>query len=341
MNKILKSFPVAGISTLPTPVSPLLTLGKKAGHANLFIKQDNLSGAIYGGNKIRKLEFLLGEALAAGHKSIITYGAVGSNHALATAIYCQQLGLHAIAILTPQQTNPHVQKNILMHHTSGTELHFVETYAQLPEITEKISTQRKSIDGIAPYIIPPGGTNTIGALGFVNAALELSKQIQPDVIYIPMGTGGTLAGLLVGLKIAGLSTRIEAIRVVDATFRNETHIQALCDKLFKKLIHPKDAKPLSINKSDIHIRNEFFGDGYGIPTAAGREAVKTFKTLEKISLETTYTGKCTAALLHDLNVGSLANQTVLYWNTLDSHDFSAQTNSIDWRALPAPVHPYF
>ena len=338
MNKILNPFPVAQISTLPTPVTPLPNLGKKFGHENVFMKRDDLSGPTYGGNKIRKLEFLLGEALAEGHKSVITYGAVGSNHALATAVCCRQLGLRAISILTPQQTNPHVRKNILMQHAVGAKLHFVSDYSRLPEATEKISNHWKSIDGIAPYIIPAGGTNATGALGFVNAALEMAEQIQPDVIYLPMGTGGTLAGLLVGLKLAGLNTRIESIRVVDASFRNETHIKQLCDDLCAKL--EKETPRRDADKKII-IRNEFYGEEYGIPTSAGREAVETFQTLENTALETTYTGKCTAALLHDLRSGSLEGQTVLYWNTLNSRDFSDEIADIDFHALPPQFHSYF
>ena len=359
MNSLLKPFPIAELATLPTPVVPLPNLGKKFGHENLFMKCDDLSGPIYGGNKIRKLEFLLGEALAEGRKSVITYGAVGSNHALATAVCCRKLGLRAISILTPQPTNAHVRKNILMQYAAGAELHFAPDYTRLPDLTRQLSAQCDD----EPYIIPAGGTNTTGALGFVNAALEMAKQIQPDVIYLPMGTGGTLAGLLVGLKLAGLKTRIEAIRVVDTAFRNETHIKTLCDDLYKKIIPRRGAEAAEKNKikkdplrslrlceekqsdrvenSDIIIRDEFYGEDYGIPTPEGREAVELFQTLENVSLETTYTGKCTAALLHDLGTGSLDSQTVLYWNTLNSRDFSTEIANIDYHALPSAFHPYF
>ncbi len=328
-------FPITPLAELPTPVKRLPILGKKFGHPALYMKQDNLSGPIYGGNKIRKLEFLLGEALAEKRKTVITYGAVGSNHALATAICCRQLGLRAISILAPQETNAHVRKNILMQHTVGAELHLVPDYTHFPELTQQISDRCAQEDGILPYIIPAGGTNVIGALGFVKAALEMAEQIQPDVIYLPMGTGGTLAGLLVGLKLAKLQTRVEAIRVVDPAFRNETHIKALCDELCTKL----NIKPV-ITDSDILIRNEFYGEGYGIPTPAGREAVEHFQTLENVSLETTYTGKCTAALLHDLRSGALDDQTILYWNTLNSRDFSTETSKIDFHALPRDFQPY-
>ncbi|WP_372847392.1 pyridoxal-phosphate dependent enzyme, partial [Pontiella sp.] len=119
MNRLFSDFPSANVSTLPTPIVPLAKIGAMYGHANLFMKQDNLSGTPYGGNKIRKLDFLLGEALAEGRKSVITYGAAGSNHALATAICCRSLGLKAISILAPQKTNAHVRQNLLMQQAVG------------------------------------------------------------------------------------------------------------------------------------------------------------------------------------------------------------------------------
>jgi len=354
MDKLYSQIPKCELALLPTPVRPLAVIG-----GNVFMKQDNLSGPVYGGNKIRKLEFLLGEALAEGRKSVITYGAAGSNHALATAVCCRQLGLRAISILAPQQTNSHVQKNILMQHAAGAELHLCPNFTDFPEVTEKISNHWKQVDGIAPYIIPAGGTNAIGALGFVEAAFELAKQMQPDAIYLPMGTGGTLAGLLVGLRLAGLDTRIEAIRVVEPAFRNKSHIKQLCDDLCTKLFSPqinteehgtsclRGLGDLGVEKipvveeSDIVIRDEFFGEGYGIPTPEGEEAVEIFQSQENVQLENTYTGKTAAALLHDLHTGKLDGQTVLYWNTLNSRDFSEEIANIDFHNLPPAFHPYF
>ncbi len=371
MEPLFSKIPTANLARLPTPIRPLAALGE-----GLFMKEDGLSGPVYGGNKIRKLEFLLGEALAEGRKSVITYGAVGSNHALATAVCCRQLGLRAISILAPQQTSSHVRKNILMQHAAGAELHLYPDYTHFPEATRQHSDRCLTEDGIEPYVIPAGGTNVTGALGFVNAAFELARQSRqdggdtppvppassglpaaPDVIYLPMGTGGTHAGLLVGLKLAGLKTRIEAIRVVDPAFRNESHVKKLCDELCTKLektMSRRGAEGAEQNKQikalrslrlcedkNIVIRDGFYGEDYGIPTPEGRKAVKLFQTLENVQLENTYTGKTAAALLHDLRSGKLDGQTVLYWNTLNSRDFSGEINNIDFRDLPSGFHPYF
>lgn len=336
MHTNLNRFPVAHLANLPTPVSALLNIGREHGHDRLFMKQDNLSGPIYGGNKIRKLEFLLGEALADGRKSVITYGATGSNHALATAVCCRQLGLKAISILAPQPPSDHVRKNILMGHAVGADLHLYPQYSAFPEATRQLSEQCLKNDGIAPCIIPFGGSNATGALGFVNAAFEMAEQIQPDVIYIPMGTGGTLAGLLVGLKLTGLKTHIEAVRVVHPSFRNKGHIQTLCDEICARL----DMEPV-VEDADIIIRDDFLGEDYGIPTPEGQEAVDLFKTLENVYFENTYTGKTAAALLHDLRNGRLDGQTVLYWNTLNSRDLLAEIADIDFHDLPPEFHAYF
>ena len=336
MKHLFDIFPRVKLADLPTPVCELRELNKSYPAVRLSMKQDNLSGPIYGGNKIRKLEFLLGEALKEGRKRVITYGAAGSNHALATAICCRKPGFQPISILAPQKPTRHVLKNLLMGYASGAELHLCNDFCEFPERTEQICAKYTSEDGIAPYIIPAGGTNEVGALGFVNAALELAEQMEPDRIYLPMGTGGTLAGLLVGLKLAGLKSRIIAVRVVEPAFRNAGHVLELCNALCRKL----GTEPL-VTPADIEIDDRFLGPGYGIATPEGEAAVARLKQVEGLQLEGTYTGKTVAAMLHDLENEDLSGQTILYWNTLNSRDFSAQIEGIDFHALPHAFHPMF
>ena len=331
MSSVFQRFQRIPLAELPTPVRRLTAFD----HPKLFMKEDGLSGPVYGGNKIRKLEFLLGEALAEGRKTVITYGAAGSNHALATAVCCRKLGLQAVSILAPQEPTGHVRKNILAGHAACAELILCSDFKEFPEMTEKIAARCRERDGVDPYIIPAGGTNATGALGFVNAALELAKQLRPDIIYIPMGTGGTLAGLLTGFLLTDLRPRIEAVRVVEPAFRNKIHIRKLCDELCDKL-----GLPERVADRDIIIRDDFFGSGYGIPTPESREAVERFQTLENCTLENTYTGK-TVAALHDLQAGKLNGQTVLYWNTLNARDLSAEICGMDFHDLPPAFHSYF
>ena len=336
MDVDLSQFPTAQLALLPTPVVELKALEKSCGHPQLYMEQDSLSGPIYGGNKIRKLEFLLGDALAKRHKSVITYGAAGSNHALATAVCCRKLGLKAISILAPQANSEHVRKNILMGYAVGAELHLYPHFNEFPKATEKLAEACERRDGIAPYIIPAGGTNALGALGYVKAAFEMARQIQPDVIYVPMGTGGTHAGLLTGLRLAGLKTRVEAIRVTHPQFKRKSDILQLCGEICTLL----GTEPV-VPESDIIIRDEFFGENYGIPTPEGKDAVARFRSEENVYLENTYTGKTVAALLHDLREGRLVGQTVLYWNTLNSRDFSDSIKDVDYHDLPKEFHSYF
>jgi 1-aminocyclopropane-1-carboxylate deaminase/D-cysteine desulfhydrase-like pyridoxal-dependent ACC family enzyme len=336
MNPLLEQFPRSALAILPTPVRPLSAIGVRCGHDSVHMKQDNLSGPIYGGNKIRKLEFLLGEALAEGRKSVITYGAAGSNHALATAICCKELGLQAISLLAPQQPTDHVCQNILRHYAAGAKMILCNHYDEFPALTKTISAEKAAYEGIEPYIIPAGGTNATGALGFVNAAFEMKQQLIPDVIYLPMGTGGTHAGLLTGLRLAGLQTEVQSIRVTHPMFKTEKHIKMLCDQICEKL----DTDPV-VSASDIILRNEFFGENYGVATPEADEAVRLFKTHEQLTLETTYTGKAVAALLQDLKSGHLDHKTVLYWNTLNSRDLTSAVARIDFHDLPVEFHPYF
>lgn len=324
------------LADLPTPVTRLSVLGKAFGHTDLFMKRDDLSGPVYGGNKIRKLEFLLGEALKKGHKTVITYGAAGSNHALATAVCCREVGLKAVSILAPQESSAHVRKNLLAGQAVGADLHLCNSFQEFPERTQEIVSRCRKQDGLDPYIIPAGGTDAVGALGFVCAAVEMAEQIQPDVIYLPMGTGGTVAGMLVGFLLTELRPRVEAVRVVERVFRNEEHVKALCDELCEKL-EIRDR----IASSEINIRDEFFGAGYGLSTEEGKEAVRLFHDLEGISLENTYTGKTVAALLADLRSGALAGKRVLYWNTLNSRDLSGVAGQVGAEDLPAEFRSFF
>ena len=336
MHDRFENHPRVRLSELPTPCDAMKTLGALLGHGAMFVKNDSLSGPEYGGNKIRKLEFLLGEAIQEERKTVVTYGAAGSNHALATAICCRQLGLKAVSLLAPQLPTEQVRRNLLMGWAVGADLRLFPHFSAFPEATRAISDHYLQQDGIEPYIIPAGGTNATGALGFVNAACEMAEQIRPDVIYLAMGTGGTLAGLLVGLRMAGLPTRVVGVRVVDPAFRNRSHIRRLCDDLSTRL----GERPV-VGDADIVIRDGFLGPDYGIPTPVGQEAVHLLASTEQIKLDNTYTGKAAAALIHDIREGVLDGQTVLFWNTLNARDFSEQIAGMDFRSLPAEFHTYF
>jgi 1-aminocyclopropane-1-carboxylate deaminase/D-cysteine desulfhydrase-like pyridoxal-dependent ACC family enzyme len=343
-----EKLPRAAFGTFPTPVKKLEQLGQRIGSDKLYIKLDNLSGNEYGGNKVRKLEFLFGQALHDQHKEVMTFGCAGSNHAAATAVYAHKLGLKSISMLLPQPNAHSVRKNLLLSFSSDAQLYHYENISDLPAGVSRQRKLHKQKTGQFPYEIPAGGSSPEGVCGFVNAAFELKEQIDsgeiplPDRVYLPIGTMGTAVGLLLGFKALGMPTKVIGIRVTSEHFVNTP--KAL--KLFREtnsLLHKLDpAFPeLDISADDIIIRHEFFGVKYGLYTEQAMEAVKTIKETEGTLLEGTYTGKALAGLISDVKNGSLENNAALFWNTYNSVDFSNKINSIDYHKLPPEFHRYF
>jgi 1-aminocyclopropane-1-carboxylate deaminase/D-cysteine desulfhydrase-like pyridoxal-dependent ACC family enzyme len=339
------------LGEFPTPVEKLERLGEEIGVDHLYIKRDDLSGKVYGGNKVRKLEFLLGRALRAEVKRVLTFGFAGSNHALATAIYAQQLGLKSISMLMPQPNAHYVRHNLLVSHYYGAELHHYRNIPFLAVGTIYQLLRHKLNDGYFPQIIPPGGSSgslPLGEIGFVNAAFELKEQIlegeipEPDYVYVALGTMGTAVGLVLGLKAANLKSRVVSVRVVDEKFANVRKMIKLFyeTNAFLHSVDPSFPK-FEVSGEDMDIRHGFFGQRYALFTEEGMEAVTRVEGTEGIRLDGTYTGKAFAALLDDLEKQDLRHRTVLFWNTYNSRDFSHVVNTVDYRQLPRCVHRYF
>ena len=340
--------PYVALGEFPTPVQKLERMGKDMGLNHLYIKRDDLSGEVYGGNKTRKLEFLLGNALSAGAKEVLTFGYAGSNHCLATAIYAQQIGLRSISMLMPQPNARYVRRNLLMSHHCGAELH---QYRSIPFVALGTIYQflRHGLRyGHFPQFIPPGGSSPLGAVGFVNAAFELKEQIakreipEPDHIYVASGTTGTAVGLMLGLRAASLKSRVISVRVADEQFVNVRKMAKLFHKTNSLLCSSDPSFPeLTFSESDVDLRHGFFGQQYALFTKEGMEAVTHMETNEGIKLEGTYTGKALAGLIHDVEKQDLKDKVVLFWQTYNSRDFSDATASVDYHQLPRCFHRYF
>jgi D-cysteine desulfhydrase len=355
MINIFKQFPnLSGkipytpLGSFPTPVEKIDTGGVLSGIGSLYVKRDDMSGPLYGGNKVRKLEFLLGEALAKGAESVLTFGFSGSNHALATAFYAKSAGLKCISVLMPQPISHHVRHNLLLQILSGAELHYCGNYAlTLPRAIVQLLSE-KSKTGKFPMIIPPGGSTPSGALGFVSAAFELKEQVEsgllpePDYLYVTLGTAGTAAGLTLGLKMAGMKTKVISVLVVDELWMNQKNYMKSAESAQKYLRSIDPTIPaVNLKPDDFVVRTEFFGREYGLFTQEGQEAVSIMKQLSGINLDGTYTGKTFAAIVHDSRAGRLEGKNVLYWNTLSSKDFSKEESKIDYRELPKQFHKVF
>jgi len=308
-----EKLPYVSLGEFPTPVQKLDGIGRNLGMNRLYIKRDDLSGSIYGGNKVRKLEFLLGNALKVNAKEVMTFGGAGSNHALATAIYARQIGLRSISMLVPQPNAHYVRRNLLMSYHCGAELHLcggeLRSRTTMPLVflaTVHQLLRHRLKSGRFPHLIPPGGSSPLGAIGFVNAAFELKEQIdnglapEPEYVYVASGTMGTAAGLMLGFGVLKLKSRVISVRVTDNKLVNVKGMVRLIDSTNSLLCALDPCFPtLKFSGADVEIRHNFFGQQYALFTREGMEAVTRMKKSEGIKLDGTYTGKAFAALIND------------------------------------------
>ena len=344
---LAETLPVVSLGEWPTPLQPADPAALPGACAGLWLKRDDRCATPYGGNKVRKLEFLLADALLKGHDSVFTFGVAGSNHALATAIYAGQVGLEARLLLTPQSNSSFVGRNLLMGRWAGARQIHCADEAAANRLARTLSLGGRG-QSAASYRVPGGGSSPLGVVGFVNAGLELAAQVRaglmpaPDDLYVALGTMGTAAGLALGLAAAGLRTRLVLVRVVRADIASPARFRALYHGA-ARLLHRRDPRfPLApLDRSRIEVRHEFIGPGYARFTEEGMAALALARQAFDIGLEGTYTAKAFAALLADLRAGRLANRTVLFWNTYNGQPLPAEAMAIDYRELPPPFHRYF
>ncbi|MFH1066031.1 MAG: pyridoxal-phosphate dependent enzyme [Nanoarchaeota archaeon] len=336
--------PYISLGNFPTPLTRLEKLGDYLGIRSLYIKQDGLSG-LYGGNKVRKLEFLLGEALKGKASAVMTFGFAGSNHAAATSVYANQIGLDCISILLQQANAQYVRDNLLVANHFSAELHHFSGLFSAVIGSLCIRAKERILRGKSFAIIPPGGSSPLGTVGYVNAAFELYEQIysgapKPDKIYVALGSMGTAAGLILGLKAAGLDSKVVAIDVAGKKFANAKKLKELIDKT-GGFLHSLDSNfPLvDISLDELRIRHEFIGEGYAHFTSEGADALTLMKETERVKLEGTYTGKALSAIIKDAPVSVKNN--ILFWNTYNSSDISDIISSEDYHDIPEKFHRYF
>jgi 1-aminocyclopropane-1-carboxylate deaminase/D-cysteine desulfhydrase-like pyridoxal-dependent ACC family enzyme len=352
MNHLHKSFPELGrklpylsLGKLPTPCEKLKALSFKTGN-NLYVKRDDISGDLYGGNKVRKLEYLLADAKRMGSRRIITSGAVGSNHALAVATYSSNLEFQVTLLLFGDQRGEHVKKNLLADCKTGAEMFYDVTYEEHQKHLAQIEVFYREKDGISPYIIPAGGTSILGVAGYLNAAFELKAQVDkgeippPDAIYLPFGTMGTAAGLVLGMKAADLKCKIIPVQVVPSFVADEKKFSSLI-KSANEYYHSLDKTfPLiEFKPEDFTIDKDNLGPGYGLSTKQSEEAIKTFMNLEGINLDGVYSGKTAAAFLKYCTEIAGDEKTLLFWNTKSS--IPLEKNTEYKSKLPEPFKSFF
>ena len=343
-----RTFPRVALGQFPTPVIRLDRLGREVGAEGLYLKHDGVSGPTYGGNKIRKLEFLLGRALARGAKEVITFGYAGSNHAAATAVCAREVGLRSISMLLPQANAHYLRRNLLMSHACGAELHAASSIPSLAAAAAFQLARHKLTTGRFPMVIAAGGSSPLGTVGYVNAAFELQRQIDagvmpmPERIYVPLGSMGTAVGLMLGLRVLKMPMHVVSVRVVDERFASARMMSRLFART-SALLHARDSSfPRSeLAEEKIDIRGAFFGECYACFTQDGVKARELLGRTEDIVLDGTYTAKALAALLSDLRDGRLQDGATLFWNTYNARALDSSIDNIDFHDLPRAFHRYF
>jgi 1-aminocyclopropane-1-carboxylate deaminase/D-cysteine desulfhydrase-like pyridoxal-dependent ACC family enzyme len=346
--RLKEKLPYVSLGDLPTPVTHLRQLGKEIGTDRLYLKDDGMSGTPYGGNKVRKLEFLIADALRKGAKEVLTFGCAGSNHALATGIYAKKHGLKCTSVLLTQPNAHYVRRNLLLNVVHGTELYHYDTEGAARPATILRWLFHGVRDGKLPYMIPIGGSSPLGTVGFVNAGFELKVQIangamsEPDLIFIPMGSMGTAVGLMLGVKAAGLKTRVVPVRVVPTKIGSREKFVNLFRKTEALLCSNDLSFPkVEITDDDLKIEDTFFGGEYARFTQEGMAAVELAGKTDGLHLEGTYSGKTMAAVIDHVKKSGSKDSVILFWNTHNTQDFSETIKDVDYHQLPPAFHRYF
>lgn len=302
----LSAFPRVHLAHLPTPLEPLQRLSRHLNGPRLWIKRDDCTGLSTGGNKTRKLEFLMGEALTLGADTVITQGATQSNHARQTAAAAAKLGLECHILLEDRtgytSTDYTFNGNVLLDRLHGATVSKRPKDADMNAEMERLAASLRD-KGRKPYVIPGGGSNPVGALGYVNCALELVHQaneggLKISHVVLATGSAGTQAGFLTGLAAMNAHIPVLGISVRAPKDKQEANVFALAERTAAHL-----GAAGVVQREQVVANSDYVGEGYGLPTDGMREAVKLVARFEGILLDPVYTGKGFAGLIDHVRRG--------------------------------------
>ena len=309
-------FPRLRFAHLPTPLEPMERLSKHlakdSGGPRLWIKRDDCTGLSSGGNKTRKLEFLMGDALAKGADTIVTQGATQSNHARQTAAAAAKLGLQCHLLLEDRTGNNSpdytLNGNVLLDRLHGASISKRPAGADMNAEMEALAADLRA-KGKRPYVIPGGGSNPVGALGYANAALELVAQANDIGLRIAhvvhaTGSAGTQAGFVTGLVAIHSGIPTLGISVRAPKEKQENSVFELAQRTAEHL-----GVPGIVKREHIAANSDYVGPGYGLPTQGMREAVKLVAQMEGILLDPVYTGKGMDGLIDHVRKGFFAKDS--------------------------------
>ena len=327
-KNLLARLPRTSLGFYPTPLHKLERLSAELG-VNIYLKRDDLSGvSTFGGNKMRKLEYLLGDALAQGADTVFTYGATQSNHAMQTVAAACKCGLHPVLYLVSvvEPDKETLRANLLLDYIYGAEVHIVQIEPGEEEADAEARSfamgaehvERLRAEGKHPYDVPMGGANPVGSVGFAGGFVELKEQcasagIKPDYLYHASGTGGTLAGLAAGRALLGADMRIVSVAVSPKDEGYEARTADLANRALGVIGASNDVR---VSADDLQVERGYFAPGYEIPNERGNAAIRRLARTEGVLMDTVYSGKAFGGLLDHIERGLVPQgSTVVFWHT--------------------------
>jgi len=315
---LLSNFPRVSLAHLPTPLEHMPRLSKHLGGPEIYVKRDDCTGLASGGNKTRKLEYSMAAALEDEADTIITVGAVQSNHVRQTAAAACKLGLNCEVLLEHRVVDPSepyaTSGNVLLDKIFGASLREYPGGTDFDQAMNEVSNEIKATGG-KPYIIPGGASNKVGALGYVNCAIELLDQIKDqglDIGHIVTATGsaGTQGGLIVGLKAMESEIPLLGIGVnIPKEAQEEKVYQLACETA------DYIGRPGCVAREDVVANCNYVGDGYGVPTESMNEAVLMLARYEGLLFDPVYSGKGLAGMIDLIRNGSLGSGNIVFLHT--------------------------
>jgi len=349
---LIGRLPYVALGSYPTPIERLRALEHAAAlppRTEIWVKRDDLSGGCYRTSKVRKLEHVLACALAHDACRVVTVGPLGSNHALATALYARDLGLECVLQLWPEPLTPRIRQTLRAEHAAGARLELLGG-ADASALTA-LADAPPAV-GSRTWFVPPAGTDAVGATGYVECGLEIAQQVRegvaprPDALLVAGGTGGVAAGLAVGLQLAGSARRlgpealpaagrITAVRAVPRAVLNRGRLRLLARRIHRRLVELADEDLGPEPPPDAYqILEDQAGAGYGAPTEAAEEAARLFRDAEGLTLDLVYTAKAAAGVLAFARSAEGRGRRILFLHTYGEIDVETLSRTTPWDSLP-------
>ena len=312
----MEKMPRVRLAALPTPLEEAPRLRAALGGPRILVKRDDQTGLAFGGNKTRKLEYLMADALRQGADVVLTVGAAQSNHARQTAAAASKLGLRCILVLSRSQHNE-LQGNLLLDELLGAEVRLIDATPGYPPATAMREFADEEVrKGRRPYLIPGGGSNGVGALGYAQCVLEMAQQLleaglTADYIYVSSGSGGTQGGLMLGKRLYHASYQIVGV----SPGSSAEVVRANCARAATEGAQLLGVD-LKFRPEEMIVHDEYVGPGYAIPTPASDEAIRLFARAEGIILDPVYTAKAAAGMVEHVRQGRFrSDQTIVFLHT--------------------------